>query len=81
MAENGDFDELGERILEDLRSLDVIFRDRPHEQIEMRSVIKIVEKEWFLRLWLDETGKQQRRKFVLTDKGTQKMLSIAPAAP
>lgn len=81
MAQNGDFDELGEKILEDLRSLDVLFRDRPHEQIEMRSVIKMVEKEWFLRLWLDETGKQRRVKFVLTDKGTQKMLSIAPAAP
>ena len=81
MAQNGDFDGLGEEILEDLRSLDVIFRDRPHEQIEMRSVIKMVEKEWFPRLWLDETGKQRRVKFVLTDKGTQKMLSIAPAAP
>ena len=81
MAQNGDFYELGERILEDLRSLDVIFRDRPHEQIQMRSIIKLVEKEWFFRLWFDETGKRRRAKFALTDKGTQKMLSIAPAAP
>ena len=57
MAQNGDFYELGERILEDLRSLDVIFRDRPHEQIEMRSIIKLVEKEWFFQLWVDETRK------------------------
>ena len=81
MAQNGDFNELGERILEDLRSLDIIFPDRPYEQIQMRSVIKLLEKEWFLRLWFDETGRQRRVKFVLTDKGTQKMLSIAPAAP
>ena len=81
MAQNGDFYELGERILEDLRSLDVIFPDRPHEQIEMRRIINLVEKEWFFRLWFDETGKQPRVKFALTDKGTQKMLSLAPAAP
>lgn len=78
MAQKGDFDELGERILEDLRSLDIIFPDRARDQIQMRSVIKIVEKEWFLKLWLDETGRQRRVKFVLTDKGTQKLLSIAP---
>ena len=81
MAQNGDFNELGEKILEDLRSLDFIFRDRPHEQMEMRSVIKMVEKEWFFRLWLDGTRGQRRVKFVLTDKGTQKMLSIPLAAP
>ena len=79
-AENGDFYELGEKILEDLRSLDVIFRDRPHEQIEMRSVVKLVEKEWFLRLGIDEKGKERRVKFLLTEKGAQKLLSILPAA-
>ena len=31
-----------EKILEDLRSLNVIFRDRSHEQIQMRSLIKVV---------------------------------------
>ena len=31
----------------DERSLDVIFRGRQHEQIELRKLIKIVEKEWF----------------------------------
>ena len=60
MAQNGHFNDLGERILEDLRSLEVIFQDRPHQQIEMRSVIKLVEKEWFFRLWFDRTGGQRR---------------------
>ena len=81
MAQSGHFNQLGERILEDLRSLDVIFRDRPHEQIEMRSIIKLVEKEWFLRLWFDGTGRQRQVMSVLTDKATQKVLSLAPAAP
>ena len=56
----GDFQGLAERIVEDLRFSDVTFRERPHEQIEVRSIIKMVEKEWFVRLWLDETGKDAR---------------------
>lgn len=43
----GRFQELAERLLEDKRSLGVIFRGRPQAQIEMRQVIRIVEKEWF----------------------------------
>ena len=79
MAQSGHFNQLGERILEDLRSLEVIFRDRPHEQIQMRSIIKLVEKEWFTRLWFDGTGRQRQIMSLLTDKATQKMLSLAPA--
>ena len=81
MAQNGHFNQLGERILEDLRSLDLIFQDRPHEQIDMRRVIKLVEKEWFLRLWFEGAGRQRHVMFALTDKATQKVLSVAPAAP
>ena len=81
MAQNGHFNQLGERILEDLRSLDIIFQDRPHEQIDMRRIIKLVEKEWFLRLWFDGTGRQRHIMFVSTDKAKQKLLSVAPAAP
>ena len=81
MAQSGHFNDLGERILEDLRSLEVIFRDRHHEQIQMRSIIKLVEKEWFLRLWFDGTGKQRRVLSVMTEKANQKLLSLAPAAP
>lgn len=56
MAQSGHFNDLGERILEDLRSLEVIFRDRPHEQIEMRSIIKLVEKEWFFPALVRQDG-------------------------
>lgn len=78
MAQNGDFQELAERIMEDKRALDVIFRDRPHAQIEIRGLIKTVEREWFSRIWMDETWKPRRVKYVLSDKATQKMRSIAP---
>ena len=81
MAQSGHFNDLGERILEDLRSLEIIFRDRPHEQIQMRSIIKLVEKEWFFRLWFDKTGGQRRVMSVLTEKAHAKSLSLAPAAP
>ena len=80
MAQAGHFNDLGERILEDLRSLEVIFRDRPHEQIEMRSIIELVEKEWFFRLWFDGKGQQRRVMSVMTEKANQKLLSLAPAA-
>ena len=52
----------------------------PREQIEMRSVIKLIDTEWFFRLWLDGTGRQRRVIHVLTDKASQKMLSLAPRA-
>lgn len=63
-----DFRELAERIMEDKRALDVICRDRPHAKTEIRGLIKVVEGEWFSRIWMDETWKQrqvnifQRRK-------------------
>ena len=78
MAQNGDSQELAERIMEDKRALDVIFRDRPHTQIEMRGLIKTVEREWFSHIWMDETWKQRRVKYVLSVKATQKMRSIVP---
>lgn len=45
MAQYGDFYDLGERILEDLRAVEVVFRDRAQEQTEMRSIIRLVEKD------------------------------------
>ena len=76
LAEHGHLNSLGENFLEDLRSLDIIFRDRPHEQIEMRKTIKIVEKEWFQRLFFEENGRKQRELvFVLTEKGNAEFLS------
>ena len=47
MIHNGDFQDLAERLMQDKRSLEIIFRGKPHAQIEMRRVIKTVEKEWF----------------------------------
>ena len=40
--QDGDVLELAERMLMDLRSLDVIFSGRPHEIIEMRKIIKLL---------------------------------------
>ena len=81
MIAQGYLQELAERIIEDLRSLDTIFRDRPQEQIEMRRLVKVVEKEWFVRVWAEETKRGRRVLYALTDKGTQKMLSRAAAVP
>lgn len=44
MIHHGHFQILAERIMQDKMSLEVIFRGRPSAQIEMRKVIKIVEK-------------------------------------
>ena len=79
MAENGLFQDLGERILEDLRSLEVIFQDRPHDQIEMRGIIKIVQNEWFRKLWIKNIGKEKRIILILTEKGNKNLMSLAPA--
>ena len=81
MIAQGYLQELAERIMEDLRSLDTIFRDRPHEQIEMRRLVKVVEKEWFVRIWVEETKRARRVLYALTEKGTQKMLSRVAAVP
>ena len=81
MIAQGYLQDLAERIIEDLRSLDTIFRDRPHEQIEMRRLVKVVEKEWFVRVWAEETGRGRHVLYALTEKGTQKMLSKANAVP
>ena len=78
LIDHGWFQDLGERITEDLRSLDVIFRERPHAQLEMRRLIKLVEKEWFSRLWVDETRKERKVMYILSEKGDNKMRSVAP---
>ena len=79
MISQGYVQELAERIVEDLRSLDTIFRDRPHEQIEMLRLVKVVEKEWFVRVWTEETRRGRRVLYAPTKKGYQKMLSKAGA--
>ena len=79
MIEQGEFQELAERIVEDKRALEIIYRGRPHDQIEMRGVIKIVEKRWFDALFVDErTGRVVR--FILSTRGVEKMHEMAAAA-
>ena len=78
MAEHGDLQELAERIVKDKRSLEIIFRNRAHDQIEMLAMIKMVEKEWFLRLWVDETGSRLGVRFNPTEKAVEKIRSRKP---
>ncbi len=68
----GRFQELAERLVEDKRSLGVIFRGRPQAQMEMRQVIRIVEKEWFDSLYLDGLV-----RFVPSEKALEKMRKMA----
>ena len=81
MIHHGDFQILAERLMEDKRSLRVIFGGRPSDQIEMRKVIKIVEKEWFDSVWIDETRKERPVKFYPSHKGLAKMKSMVPSRP
>lgn len=81
MIHHGDFQILAERIMQDKRSLEVIFRGRPSAQIEMRKVIKIVEKEWFIRVYIDEARKERPVKFYPSDKALAKMKSMLPSRP
>ena len=76
MIHHAEFPELAERLIEDQRSLGVIFRGNPQAQMEMRAVMKIVEKEWFDALYIDETRKA-RVKFTLTDKAIERMKKVA----
>ena len=81
MINHGDFQELAERMMEDKRTLKVIFHGRPSEQIEMRKVIKIVEREWFDSVWIDEAKKERPVKYYPSSKGLAKLRSIAASRP
>lgn len=73
MIHHGDFQDLAEMLMQDKRSLGMIFRGKPHTQREMRRVIQIVEKEWFDKVYIQETRKGRRVKWVPTDKALEKM--------
>ena len=73
------FFSLAERIIEDKRSLEVIFRQRPHGQLEMRSIIKIVEKERFSRVWRDESTSCRPVRYILSEKGTAMLQRRSPS--
>ena len=77
MIHQGAFQDLAERIVQDKRSLEVVFRGRPHAQIEMRKVIRIVEKEWFDAVWTEETRRGHPVRFVPTARALEKMRKMA----
>ena len=79
MIQDGAFQELAERIMQDKRALFYIYRGRPSAQLEMRKMIRFVEKEWFVRLFVHETGRRQNILFVPSEKALKKINSIAPA--
>ena len=79
MIQNGEFQELAERIVVDKRALEIIYRGRPHDQIEMRGIIKIVEKEWFETMFVDER-KGRVVRFVLSNKAVEKTRKMEYAA-
>ena len=47
----------------------------------MQRLVKVVEKEWFVRVWVEETRRGRDVLYALTEKGTRKMLSKAAAVP
>ena len=65
-------------LVEDKRALGVIYRGKPQAQMEMRSVLKMVEKEWFDGIWIDETG-TGRVGFRPSHKAVEKMKKVAAA--
>ena len=79
MIQDGAFQQLAERIMEDKRALVYIYRGRPSDQIEIRKMIKLVEKEWFVKLFVHETSKGQEILFVPSEKAMKKINDIAPS--
>ena len=88
MIDSGHFQELAERLVEDKKALGVIFQGKPQDQIQMRAVIKTIEKEWFEKIYMDEATKKRqyryqdlkaRVRFVPTDKAVENMRKMARA--
>ena len=63
MIELGHFQELAERLVEDKKALGVIFQGKPQDQIQMRTVIKTIEKEWFEVIYVDEASKRRQYRY------------------
>lgn len=57
IVQQGEFQELGERIKEDKRSLEAIFRERPDERNEMRSRINSWRRNGFSNFGLVKHGR------------------------
>ena len=78
LINHAEFAELAEKLVEDKRALGEIYRGNPRAQIEMRSVLKIIENEWFDSIWIDNTRKVPV-KFSLSDKAQDKWKKVAAA--
>ena len=76
MIQDGDFQQLAEGIMQDKRALVNIFRERPSEQTKIRKMIRFVEKEWFVRVFMDETGEGRLVKFVLSKRAIRRVKDI-----
>ena len=79
MIQDGAFQQLAERIMEDKRALVYIYRGRPSDQIEIRKMIKFVEKEWFVKLFVHETRQGRGILFVPSEKALKRINSMAPS--
>ena len=88
MIQFGHFQELAERLFEDKKAPGVIFQSKSQDQVQMRAVMKTIEKEWFEKTYWDEATKvrhyryqdmKARVRFSLTYKEVEKMRKIAQA--
>ena len=79
MIQDGNFQELAERIMEDKRALVNIYRGRPSDQIELRKMIRFVEKEWFVNLGVHETSRGREILFLPTEKAAKIIKSKIPS--
>lgn len=77
MIDEARFKALAETIVEDKRALSVIFRGRPGDQIGMRNTIVMIEREWFVKLWVDETSWGKETQYVPTTKHIEKLVRRA----
>ena len=76
MIQEGDFQQLAERIMQDKRALVNIYRERPSDQIKIRKMIRFVEKEWFVRVFIDEIGDGRLVKYLPSKKAIRRIEDI-----
>lgn len=77
MIDEARFKALAETIVEDKRALGVVFRGPLVDEIGMRNTIVMVEREWFVKLWVDETSWGKEIQYVPTTKHIEKLVRRA----
>ncbi len=70
MIQSCRFAELAERLANDKQLLNVVYKGKPQEQLEMRRCIVRIQEEWFIHLELDKEG---RAIFGLTQKANDRV--------